>query len=517
MEKRARARVRRIGARLVLLLAMGAAAPAFADEIHLKSGGKIVGKVEEVTAERVRVKTPFGVQSVARADIVRIDYKPTPAEEFAARLEQTDRQDVDALVALADWARSAGLKKEAERTLRLVIAVDPNHRVAREALGHVLFEGVWMTRKEAEEAEQRRAEADRRLRGLIRYQGEWVTREEMEAREKGWVKVGDRWLPPEEANRARGLVQVGGEWLPRHEAEARRRAGELEQALGVKLETAATTRFRVFSEFGVDQARAVADAGEKALGLVRERVGWLEPVWKPEEPCELVLLRTPGSYMQLVDRIGAATNQPPGWADYAKRQTSFYTVSPPASVQHAGGRRAPDMIFTAIHHVGHIALHGIHPGYTYPPVWLDEGFAVWIEHATLKESLTACSTTGYGVASPRQDKWSQSAHWKANLKAGLADGSVVGLERLMVARLNELGWMEIAKAWSVVDWWIQTDRERFLRFVKEVRQRYPRYDKHAEAGPADFLRFQTEALEEVFGLSPAGAEKAWRSHVSAGS
>jgi hypothetical protein len=324
-------------------------------------------------------------------------------------------------------------------------------------------------------------------------------------------------LPPEEANRARGLVQVGGEWLPKEEAAVRKRAVELQKAIGVKLEGVGTAHFQVLSEFGADHARKVADAGEKALVLLRTRVGYIEPVWKPEQRCEIVMLRTPAPYMQLADRIAAATHQPEGWADYVKRQTSFYTVSPPASVQHIGGRRPPDMVFTAVHHIGHIALHGMSPAYTYPPVWLDEGFAAWIEQATLEQSLTACSTTGYGMVAARQDKWSQSAQWKANLKAGLADGSVVPLERLMVLRLNELGWKEIAKAWSVIDWWIATDREKFLRFVQEVRQRYPRYDKHAETSPTDFLRFQSEALEQAFGLDPVGVERAWRSHVSADS
>jgi len=499
---------------LAVLVTFVGVRPLAADEVYLKNGTMIVGKVLEATSDTVRLKTRFGVQSFPRRKVDRIVYKKTPAEEFVDRLARVDRKDPKALLELARWAGEHALKKQSRQVYQMVTRLDPQNRTAHEALGHVLYDGMWMTKKDAAAARKADEEAAKRSAGLVRYQGEWVTREEKEARERGWIKVGDKWLPPDEANRARGLVRVGGEWVPKEEADTRKRAQELETQLGVKLEIAATRRFRIFSEFDAEHAKAVGAACEKALTIVRDRVGYALPLWKGEQKCEVIMLRTPATYMKITDRIAKATNQPKGWAEFTKRRTSFYTVMPPASVQHGGGRRKDDMVFTAVHHIGHIAINGIHANYTYLPIWLDEGFAAWIESATLKESLTACATTGYGMVAARQDKWSSSAAWRANLKAGLADASVVRLERLLTMKLNELSWREIAQAWSVIDWWITDDPKKFLEFVKDVRRRYPRYDKHKDCSPSEFLAFQNAALLKVFGRDVEGTESEWRSHVS---
>jgi len=499
---------------VAVLITWIGARPLAADEVYLKNGMTIVGKVVEATADTVRVKTRFGVQTFSRRKVDRIVYKKTPAEEFRDRLARVDPKDVKALLALAGWAEEQALKKQSREVYEMVTHVDPQNRTAHEALGHVFYDGMWMTKKDAAAARKADEEAAKRASGLVRYKGEWVTREEKEARERGWIKVGDKWLPPEEANRARGLVRVGGEWVPKEEADTRKRAQELEAQLGIKLEIAATRRFRVFSEFDAEHAKSVATACENALTIVRDKVGYALPLWKGEQKCEVIMLRTPASYMKLTDRIALATKQPKGWAEFTKRRTSFYTVMPPASVQHGGGRRKSDMVFTAVHHVGHIAINGIHANYTYLPIWLDEGFAAWIENATLKESQTACATTGYGMVAARQDKWSSSAGWRANLKAGLGDASVIRLEKLLTMQLNQLSWREIAQAWSLIDWWITEDQQKFLEFIKDVRRRYPRYDKHGDCSPTEFLSFQNEAFKKVFGLDVEGIEKGWRTYVS---
>ena len=219
-------------------------------------------------------------------------------------------------------------------------------------------------------------------------------------------------------------------------------------------------------------------------------------------------------YMKVVDLVDKATHQAKGWADFTKTNASFYTFIPPKSVQHLGGRRQPDMVFTTVNHVGHIALNGMFSNYTYLPIWLDEGFGVWLENATLKQSLTRTYTIGYGMVAPRKDKWSASANWKGNLKDAVADASILSLDRLVVMKLNAMGWMEIAKAWSIIDWWITTDREKFLRFIKEVRRRYPQANKHQECSPSDFKRFQNEAMKAVYGKDVVKIEKDWRNYVS---
>jgi hypothetical protein len=308
---------------------------------------------------------------------------------------------------------------------------------------------------------------------------------------------------------------VDGEWVKKEEADARVRANELGAACGVEFHAASSVHVRAYSEFSVAHARQIVEAIEKSLVLVREKIGYGLPVWKAETPAEFVLLRTPGSFMRLTDRVAEKTGQPPGWAEFTKRRTSFYTILPPMSVQHLGGRREGDMVYCAAHHAGHIALNGMFPGYTYLPVWLDEGMGAWMEVAVMGNSLTACATTGYGVGAVRKDKWSTSSTWPESLRQAIVDGSVTPLSQLLAKPLNKLGWKDIAKAWSVIDWWIKTDPEKFQAFVQAVRKRYPRWDKHAECSPSDLVRFQNEALQEVYGLDAVGVEREWREYVSA--
>ncbi|NQT51797.1 hypothetical protein HQ576_07100 [bacterium] len=150
---------------LVVVAALCVAAPAVADVVHLKSGGQLEGQVTE-TPDGVVVKLPAGEVRVSRDAVARIERKPSVLDEFRKRAAALKADDVAGHFALAQWAGQQHMKPEAQVLLQRVILLDPNHAGARQALGHRLVDGQWMTEEQQMTA-----------RGLVKLDGQWMTPE----------------------------------------------------------------------------------------------------------------------------------------------------------------------------------------------------------------------------------------------------------------------------------------------------------------------------------------------------
>jgi hypothetical protein len=88
--------MRRVSAILGLSLAM--TLPAFAEEISLKDGTKIVGHMSAVTPDKVEVETSYGKMQLKRSDIVTISFpenapnatsESTPAKAVAPKMDES--------------------------------------------------------------------------------------------------------------------------------------------------------------------------------------------------------------------------------------------------------------------------------------------------------------------------------------------------------------------------------------------------------------------------------------------
>lgn len=73
--------------------------------------------------------------------------------EARKRFDAIDRADAGALVGLADWLSGRGLIDDANRVLKNVLVVDSDNSYAREKLGFVKYSGKWMSRDEADSAD----------------------------------------------------------------------------------------------------------------------------------------------------------------------------------------------------------------------------------------------------------------------------------------------------------------------------------------------------------------------------
>ncbi len=139
---------------LVGLLA-GGASDAPAHVVTTKDGKTYEGKVTEQNDAHVVIETTFdGVKDLPRDQVTKVDTAVPPLrEQFAFRLADA-KSDVKALFDVADWAKRMKFGKEIEDVWRKIVEVDPSNAKAHKALGHVKVGDRWLTPEEKAAADQ---------------------------------------------------------------------------------------------------------------------------------------------------------------------------------------------------------------------------------------------------------------------------------------------------------------------------------------------------------------------------
>jgi len=177
--------VLRTGAALVVATALlgGLAGPAEAEKykgktvvVHFRDTSRrpITGTVvEEVEGKEFWLQIPNGRIKITVIDVLQIEVKKAPKEEFQDRFRAA--KTAADYVALAKWCGLPEVKlpEERKRCLEEAIKIDPNQKEARKELGHVQDEA-----------------------------GQWIPEEDYYTK-KGWVRVDGKWVAPEEAEKAR--------------------------------------------------------------------------------------------------------------------------------------------------------------------------------------------------------------------------------------------------------------------------------------------------------------------------
>lgn len=149
---------------LAALLALSSAAAA--DIITLKDGRVIEGDVIADDGKTVKVKVRFGALTFDRDQILSIEEKPTPEQEYEERLKQLDEKDVRAQFEIGQWAESVKLEKEAVRHFIAAAKMDPGFQAALEELASRdwhLLDGEWVD-----------ADTWYPTRGWVRFEGRWT-------------------------------------------------------------------------------------------------------------------------------------------------------------------------------------------------------------------------------------------------------------------------------------------------------------------------------------------------------
>jgi len=170
--------------------------PAFlvADVVYVKGGGSFSGRILEQTAEKVVIDFGDGTIGLQMDQVEKIERGTSPLDEFDARAKKLGPQDVDGWRSLGLWAATKGLPAQSRAAYKRVLALAPDDREAREALG--------------------------------------------------FVQVGGRWLSEEESYRARGFGKVDGEWMTPAEAQLAQSDAAREQARADADKRAADAQFQ---------------------------------------------------------------------------------------------------------------------------------------------------------------------------------------------------------------------------------------------------------------------------------
>jgi hypothetical protein len=141
-----------------------------ADEVFLKGGGQLSGRIVSRTASTIEVDVGAGRIGVPTSSVLRIEEGRSPLQDYEERAGKLAAGDVEGWVALAGWADGRGLGTQAREAYHRALAASPLDPRANEALGNVLVDGRWVSEDDSY-----------RARGYVQYEGEWITPAEHEA------------------------------------------------------------------------------------------------------------------------------------------------------------------------------------------------------------------------------------------------------------------------------------------------------------------------------------------------
>jgi hypothetical protein len=168
---------------VALLVAAALPSAISADEVFLKGGGQLSGKITSRTAKSVEVDVGAGKIAVPASSVLRIEEGRSPLHEYEDRAGRLAAGDVDGWVALGDWAKSRGLSSQAREAYNRALAASPLDARANAGLGKVQVDGRWMSEEESYKA-----------KGYVQFEGDWMTPAEQQAlqRERAAEDARDR-------------------------------------------------------------------------------------------------------------------------------------------------------------------------------------------------------------------------------------------------------------------------------------------------------------------------------------
>jgi hypothetical protein len=157
--------------RLAVLALVALSSPALADEVFLRGGGSIHGLVVEQTSSKITIEVGPGRVGLPMSRVDHVQGGPSALAEFRARRAALLQTDVQGLLKLGLWARDQGLHTQARALFEEVVALDPQNPGAQLALGNVRLGDRFVSPEESYRAQ-----------GLVQYEGSWMTPDERQAR-----------------------------------------------------------------------------------------------------------------------------------------------------------------------------------------------------------------------------------------------------------------------------------------------------------------------------------------------
>ncbi|MHC4957287.1 MAG: hypothetical protein ACYTGN_02855 [Planctomycetota bacterium] len=145
---------------LLTLFAVSAAA----DDVHLKDGRVLSGKVVEEKS-RYLVVDRDQKHVAKRSDVAKVVTAESFMDRYEKKLADLLEDDAEAIYEFGRWLSENDWTSRAHRAYEAVLDLDPDHRGARRALGYQLYEGEWVSPRELNIR-----------KGLVEFEGRWYTK-----------------------------------------------------------------------------------------------------------------------------------------------------------------------------------------------------------------------------------------------------------------------------------------------------------------------------------------------------
>jgi hypothetical protein len=180
---------------VVLLCSLVASLPAFAEEISLKDGTKIVGHMTGVTVEKVEIDTAYGKMQLKRSDIVTINFpenssNPAPdstaAKADAPKMDESlqgapylNRTGKFSLALPQEWVINSDLKRAPETLtllnsrdkMRFLMVMQEEYPGALDSYKELSMLGARGNLSNFEETEESKVTIDGKAALLVFYRG----------------------------------------------------------------------------------------------------------------------------------------------------------------------------------------------------------------------------------------------------------------------------------------------------------------------------------------------------------
>ncbi len=496
-------------------LVMGVPSLALAHTVTTTDGEVLEGEVVSQDEETVVIKTTFdGVKTLPRSKVKLVNTSVPPLRNQLSFRYGLAKDDPKKMWELHKWAKKQGFEDELTQFLERIIELKPKDKRARKMLGHELVDDQWMSPSEKEQYLKEKYEAEMKAKGLVFYKGGWVTPEERDAREKGLMKDGDDWVTEEEYHKRRGEKLIDGKWTKVGFEEGKKYVQDIKAGARLKVKYHWTPHFDIIGDQTKEITERIAKAAEEFYALQRRL---LKPQGNdyPEEIGEriqIVIFKKAPSYARFAkwfDETENCEDLVPGWTRSVTRQHSYWWTHPrKAAVAYQFPETDKTFASVVLHNVALILLTRYRINYKYPSVWLREGYAYHLELETYgyTQSFTlgkGGTASGGGTEGPI---WANSSKWKAGLLALVNAGNDPPMKRLAKMGTDQFGYVELVKAWSVVDCLIKWDAAKFKQFIDLTKK------TDAQGVPVD----EKDALKEAYGVSFRQLDEKWRAFVKNG-
>ena len=402
----------------------------------------------------------------------------------------------------ADTARKWGLHQFAYEQAQRALEFDPDLKDAREHLGFVKKRDAWVadpeetakvlkqnsknekTPQEVFEKlmdkwrDEELAPADRYVAAKYADLGdECQAKGFPEQAKKGWEASIRLDKDNAKARKGLGFKKLGKVWLTEKQDKARKDAAkgteikeesQWDSFFGAKFNKAESAHFRIESPYGVPELMEYLAAAETAYAYYLADIGRdpNEDVFRGGRAV-YVVMQTDDQWNKFVDAYGGSdkefTRQLSGTGDgNLLHGIRSNTGSTPAG-------RKDHIVHNSVHLLNKFVwnVRGTH-------AWIDEGLAYYYTLKVLETTATHCVSLKKGnYATPGDEgglkKWDDAANWKSKIKDQVRAKNDTPLRTLIYQPITQLEFPATVKAWCIVTWFMDKDRDAWLSMMDQLR------------------------------------------------